>query len=115
VAQDQVPNRPDVVAAIRGGDAEQPMDHEQDIGTASLDQAQFWRATYREIADMEQSVMARVQELMASQSDAVRQEIELSNVPVIAAQLARFRARLGYWEARVQALADGEAEQVDKA
>lgn len=37
--------------------------------------------------------MERVRELMAAESDAVRHEVELSNVPVIAAQVERFRQR----------------------
>ena len=96
--------RLDVTAAIRGGDPEQAMEGEQAIDTSSLDQALFWRGTYREILTMEEGVMARIRELMATQSEMARREVELSNVPVIAAQVQRFRSRLGYWEARVRLL-----------
>ena len=48
--------------------------------------------------------MAKVRDLMAAQSETVRREAELSNVPVIAGQLERFRSRLGYWEARLRLL-----------
>ena len=96
--------RPDVTAAIRGGDVDQAMEGEQAIETSSLDQAVFWRDTYREILTMEESVMARVVELMAAQSATARREVELSNVPVIAAQVERFRSRLGFWETRLKAL-----------
>lgn len=96
--------RLDVAAAIRGGDPEQAMEGEQAIDTSSLDQALFWRGTYREILTMEEGVMARIRELMATQSETARREVELSNVPVIAAQVERFRSRLGYWEARVRLL-----------
>jgi hypothetical protein len=102
--QDGADPRPDVTAQIRGADLEQGMDGEQDIATSSVDQAVFWRDTYREILAMEESVMARVVELMAAQSVTARREVELSNVPVIAAQVERFRSRLGYWEKRLQAL-----------
>jgi hypothetical protein len=47
---------------------------------------------------------------MAAQSAAVREEVELTNVPVIASQVARFRQRRDYWElklAALQALAPG--------
>jgi hypothetical protein len=99
--------RPDVQAAIRGGDGQQPMEAEPEIATASLHQARFWRATYAEILAMEELVLAKVHDLMAKQSAASRREVELSNVPVIAAQVDRFRVRFGYWDARVQALEDG--------
>jgi hypothetical protein len=93
--------RPDVMAQLRGADVEQAMEGEHDIETSSLEQAVFWRDTYREILAMEESVMARVRELMAAQSATSRREAELSNVPVIAAQVERFRSRLGYWETRL--------------
>ena len=96
--------RLDVAAAIRGGDIEQAMEGEQDIDTSSLEQAVFWQDTYREILAMEEGVMARIRELMATQSETARREVELSNVPVISAQVQRFRSRLGYWEARLRLL-----------
>jgi hypothetical protein len=102
--QDGIGPRPDVRAQIRGADVKQAMEGEQDIETASLEQAVFWRDTYREILAMEESVMARVVELMAAQSATARREAELSNVPVIAAQVERFRSRLGYWDDRLRRL-----------
>lgn len=96
--------RPDVVAAIRGGDINQTMDGETDPGSASLEQALYWREIYREILAMEEKVMVRIQSLMAKQSPEVRREVELSNVPVVAAQAARFRRRLGFWASRVEEL-----------
>jgi hypothetical protein len=38
---------------------------------------------------------------MDTQSDVVKREVELTNVPVVVAQAERFRQRLGYWEARI--------------
>ena len=96
--------RPDVAAEIRGGDTGQAMELEQDIGSSSLIQATFWRDTYREILTMEEAVLARVHELMARQSPTTRREAELSNLPVISAQVRRFRTRLGYWEDRLRFL-----------
>lgn len=80
------------------------MEAEQDIDTSSMAQAVFWRDRYREILTMEEGVLARVHELMARQSPTTRREAELSNLPVISAQLRRFRARLGYWEDRLRLL-----------
>jgi len=96
--------RPDLVAATRGGDASKSMDGEVDPKNASMEQALFWRQIYREILAMEEKVMERIQELMAKQSPQARREVELTNVPVVAAQAERFRQRLGFWTARVREL-----------
>ncbi len=96
--------RPDMVAAARGGDASKSMDGEGDPKNASMEQALYWRQIYREILAMEEKVMERIQELMAKQSAQVRLEVELTNVPVVAAQAERFRQRLGFWAARVREL-----------
>ena len=96
-------DRPDIVAATRGGDDSVGMDGEADPATASLDQALFWRNVYTEILTMEEAVLERIQQLMAGQSPQARREVELTNVPVVGAQAERFRSRLGFWESRVQA------------
>jgi hypothetical protein len=96
--------RPDLVAAARGGDASQAMDGEIDPKTASLEQALYWRKIYHEILGMEEKVMERIQDLMSKQSPEARREVELTNVPVVAAQAERFRQRLGFWTSRVQEL-----------
>jgi len=80
------------------------MDGEVDPRSASMDQAIYWSQIYREILAMEEKVMERIQQLMARQSPQARREVELSNVPVVAAQADRFRQRLGFWTARVQEL-----------
>jgi hypothetical protein len=41
---------------------------------------------------------------MADQSPEARREAELSNVPVVFAQLARFKRRRGYWGDRIRQL-----------
>jgi hypothetical protein len=96
--------RPDMVAAARGRDASRAMDGEGDPESASMEQALYWRQIYREILAMEEKVMERIQDLMAKQSAQVRREVELTNVPVVAAQAERFRQRLGFWSARVSEL-----------
>jgi ribosomal protein L20A (L18A) len=78
----------------------QPMEGEDNLGTASLEQAQYWQRIYREILTMEECVLERIHELMASQSEQVRREVELSNVPVVVAQADRFRVRLQFWDDR---------------
>jgi hypothetical protein len=96
--------RPDVVAAVRGGDPHQAMDDEADHRSASLEQALYWSHLYREILAMEEKVMKRIEELMLTQSPRARREVALTNVPVVAAQAERFRQRLGFWSARVREL-----------
>lgn len=97
-------DRPDMVAAARGGDPNQGMDGEGDPRTASLQQARYWQRIYSEILTMEEKVMERIQDLMAKQSPQARREVELTNVPVVAAQAERFRRRLGFWARRVSEL-----------
>jgi hypothetical protein len=96
--QASAPERPDIVAAIRGGDDSLGMEGEVDPTTATLEQAVFWRNIYTEILSMEESVLLRIHQLMADQSPQARHEVELTNVPVVVAQAERFRSRLGFWE-----------------
>ena len=96
--------RPDMVAAARGGDSRFGMDGEGDPKSANLEQALFWKQIYVEVLAMEEKVMARIQDLMAKQSPEARREVELTNVPVVAAQAGRFRDRLGFWTASVHEL-----------
>jgi hypothetical protein len=93
--------RPDVDAAVRGGDWSQAMDGEGAPGDATLEHALYWRQIYTEILAMEEKVLDRIRQLMNTQSEEGRREVELTNVPVVVAQAERFRQRLGYWEARV--------------
>ena len=97
-------DRPDVDAAERGGDWSKRMDHEGVPGDATMEQAIYWKRIYTEILAMEEKVLATIRKLMATQSEAGRREVELTNVPVVVAQAERFRRRLGYWDARIVAL-----------
>jgi hypothetical protein len=96
--------RPDIDAARRGGDWSQAMDGEGAPADATLEHALYWRQIYAEILEMEEKVLARIRQLMVTQSDEGKREVELTNVPVVVAQAERFRQRLGYWEARVEQL-----------
>jgi hypothetical protein len=99
-----VSGRPDVDAAVRGGDWAQAMDGEGIPGQATLSHALYWRQIYTEILAMEEKVLDRIRQLMNTQSEEARREVELTNVPVVVAQAERFRQRLGYWQARVTQL-----------
>jgi hypothetical protein len=96
-------DRPDIVAATRGGDDSVGMDDEADPETASLAQALFWKNIYTEIVIMEEAVLERIHQLMADQSPQAKREVELTNVPVVVAQVERFRTRRRIWESRVLA------------
>jgi hypothetical protein len=91
-------------AAERGGDWTKRMDGEGLPGDSNLEQAVYWSQVYSEILAMEEKVLARIRELMQTQSATARREVELTNVPIVAAQAERFRQRLGYWDARVEDL-----------
>jgi hypothetical protein len=97
-------SRPDIAAAVRGGDWTLGMDGEGVPDHATLKQALHWSQIYTEILAMEEKVLTRIRQLMDKQSDEARREVELTNVPVVVAQAERFRQRLGYWEARVHEL-----------
>ena len=97
-------SRPDVDAAERGGDWAQRMEGEGLPGHASLEQSIYWRQVYSEILAMEEKVLERIRQLMLTQSETARREVELTNVPVVVAQAERFRQRLGYWNTRVKDL-----------
>jgi hypothetical protein len=97
-------HRPDIDAAVRGGDWGQRMDGEMIPGVATLAQAVYWTQIYSEILAMEEKVLARIEHLMVFQSAEGRREVELTNVPVVVAQAERFRRRHGYWESRVREL-----------
>ncbi|HVA05890.1 MAG TPA: hypothetical protein VNG12_04020 [Acidimicrobiales bacterium] len=98
---DEPTDRPDIVAATRGGENSIGMDDEADPATATAEQALFWRNIYTEILTMEEAVLDRIHQLMASQSPEARREVELTNVPVVVAQVERFRARKGIWDSLV--------------
>jgi hypothetical protein len=108
------PVRPDIDAAVRGGDWAQPMDGEGPLGRATLKQALYWSNIYTEILAMEEKVLRRIEQLMASQSAEARHEVQLTNLPVVVAQAERFRQRLGYWNARVAELDGAVSSQAAK-
>jgi hypothetical protein len=77
------------------------MDREGVLAGPTLESALYWRQIYSEMLEMEEKVLARIDLLMDTQSEVVKREVELANVPVVVAQAERFRPRLGYWEARI--------------
>lgn len=87
------------------------MDGEGEPSLARPTEVAYWLQVYTEILEMEEKVLRRVQDLMATQSAATQREVELTNLPVIQSQVDRFRQRLGYWQARRLVLdGDGSPE-----
>lgn len=80
------------------------MDGEGPPAGATREEAAYWLQVYTEILAMEEKVLSRIQQLMATQSAAARHEVELTNLPVVVAQAERFRRRRGFWEARMSEL-----------
>lgn len=96
--------REHLIAAMRGGDASQPTDGEDEPRTASIEQAVFWSGIYSEIVAVEEETVERIEALMAKESAGLRQEVELTNEPIVAPQVERFRQRLCFWQARLRDL-----------
>src|SRR5260370_35328200 len=88
--------RPDIDAATRGGDWAQTMDGEGLPENSTIEHALYWRHIYTEILEMEEKGLARIRQLMATQSEERRRRVELTKVPVVAAQAARCAPRLRY-------------------
>ena len=109
MGEKQKTDRPDITAATRGGDWSQAMDGEGPTAGSTREEAAYWLQVYTEILAMEEKVLHRIEQLMATQSAAARHEVELTNLPVVVAQAERFRQRRGYWEARMSEL-DGHDE-----
>lgn len=83
------------------------MDGEGAPADATIKHALYWRQIYSEVLAMEEKVLDRIRHLMIGQSAEARREVELTNVPVVVAQVERFRQRLGYWNLRVAELTAG--------
>ena len=88
------------------------MDGESVLADSTIEQALYWRQIYAEILAMEEKVLARISELMNTQSGVARREVELTNVPVVVAQVERFQQRLGNWDARLAQLRTQAAESI---
>ena len=72
------------------------MEDEADPASASLEQALFWRDVYSEILGMEESAPCPHPPTHGGASlPRLRREVELTNVPVVVAQVERFQIPVG--------------------
>jgi hypothetical protein len=83
------------------------MDGEGNPADSSLQRANYWKGIYIDILEMQEKVLNRIRTLMALEPIEIQREVELTNVPVVVAQVERFRQRLGYWDARIAELDGG--------
>jgi DNA-binding response OmpR family regulator len=76
----------------------------EDPDTAYPQDARHWVAIYRELIAFKSNVLARVQDQVRRLPAASRAEATAADVPLIEAQLMRYRRRLEFWYERQWAL-----------
>jgi len=88
-------------AAWEGADLERPISGE-DPESQSLSEARRWIAVYRHLVKLEQELFDMLARMIPTMPKEAQREAEMTNLPVIASQVERFRHRLDYWVTREQ-------------
>jgi hypothetical protein len=83
-------------AAWEGADLERPMAGE-DPNSQSLETAKHWIAVYSHLVELEQELLDVLAKTIPNMPGDARKEAEETNLPVLAAQIERFRHRLDFW------------------
>lgn len=86
-------------AAWEGADLERPLDGE-DPESRSLADAQHWIGVYHQLVQLEQEMLDVLARVIPSMPDEAQKEAEVTNLPVLASQIERFKHRLAYWQQR---------------
>ena len=86
-------------AAWEGADLERPLSGE-DPETDSLAEARRWVAVYHHLVNLEQELFDLLARMIPTMPQEAQKEAELTNLPVLASQVERFRHRLDYWTTR---------------
>ena len=73
---------------------------------ATVTQALFMVGIYAEIVTMDQTIIGRVQQLLAQQSGDGDREAYLNNMRLVLAQLLRVGERVDFWNGRVRDLVE---------
>jgi hypothetical protein len=94
-------------AAWEGADLERPIRGE-DPSSASLAEAQRWVAVYRHLVNLEQELFDTLARMIPDMPADAQTEAEMTNLPVIASQVERFRHRLDFWQRRRDELEQGQ-------
>jgi hypothetical protein len=90
-----------------GADLERTIQGE-DPGTDSLEEARRWVTVYSHLVHLEQNLLDVLAGTIARMPDEAQREAEETNLPVLAAQVERFRHRLEFWVGRKHVLEDGQ-------
>ena len=92
----------------RGGGRKRPsaLKHmeSEDLTTLSVEVARFWQDAYEELVNMEEKLLAQLEQMLPKLSLAARREAELTNLPMINDHLQTFRYRRAHWKARLDQL-----------
>jgi len=86
-------------AAWEGADLERPLSGE-DPETDSLAEARRWVAVYHHLVNLEQELFDLLARMIPTMPQEAQKEAELTNLPVRASRVERFRHRLDYWTTR---------------
>jgi len=97
--------RPEIVAARKGGDFNRPIDGE-DPKAQSPGAVRRWLKAYSELESLEAELLDVLAGRIAGMGDDARHEASETNLPVLISQLERFRKRHDYWRQRQQQLGD---------
>ena len=86
-------------AAWEGADLDRPIAGE-DPATGSLEEARHWMAVYSHLVRLEQELLDLLAGFVPQMPDDAQKEAEMTNLPVLATQLERFKHRLEFWTQR---------------
>jgi hypothetical protein len=92
----------DAMRKLRGP----PRRRNADSFEGAIDQAQYMIRIYAEILAMDDTILERVKQLVAS--DDGDREAKLANLRLLLAQLEKVGQRLAYWNARVRELLEDQ-------
>lgn len=90
-------------AAWQGADLERPISGENPE-SESLEEARRWVRAYGHLVTLEQALFDLLAKMIPGMPGDAQREAELTNLPVIASQVERFRHRLDYWVKREREL-----------
>lgn len=76
----------------------------EDEHTEYVDDAFHWTEVYAELLAFKQSLLDLAEQRVAALDDAAESEVRETDLKVLAAEAARFRRRLAFWQRRVEEL-----------
>jgi hypothetical protein len=78
----------------------------EDLATRSVEVARFWQDAYDELVNMEEMLLAQLEQMLPKLSPAARRDAELIDLPKITDHLQTFRYRRAHWKGRLEQLND---------